>query len=166
MLLVPILGMFEVGGWKNLTHQIQTNLGRSDYTHLWSTMGHFKDNPMGVHWTGLVLGWGFVLAFGYWTTDFLVVQRVLAANSLRSARLAPIIGAAFKMVVPLIVILPGLLALALCYPSPPAARRRRGGDNGHSYNEVLPLMLVRYCGPGLIGLGVTALIALPCLEWS
>src|ERR1700744_389410 len=112
-LLVPILGMIEVGGWRNLTHRIQTNLGRSDYTHLWSTMGHFKDNPMGIHWTGLVLGWGFVLSVGYWTTDFLVVQRVLAANSLRSARLAPIIGAAFKMMVPLIVILPGLLALAL-----------------------------------------------------
>jgi solute:Na+ symporter, SSS family len=68
--LVPILGMIEVGGWKNLTHQIQTDLGRTDYTHLWSTMGHFKDNPMGVHWTGLIFGWGFVLAFGYWTTDF------------------------------------------------------------------------------------------------
>src|SRR5271167_1811740 len=93
-LLVPILGMIEVGSWRNLTRQIQTNLGRSDYTHLWSTLGHFKDNPMGVHWTGLVFGWGFVLSFGYWTTDFLVVQRVLAANSLRSARLAPIIGAA------------------------------------------------------------------------
>src|SRR5450432_156582 len=77
-LLVPILGMIEVGGWKNLTHQIQTNLGRTDYTHLWSTMGHFKQNPMGVHWTGIVFGWGFVLSFGYWTTDFLVVQRVLA----------------------------------------------------------------------------------------
>jgi len=157
-LLVPILGMIEVGGWKNLTRQIQTDLGRSDYTHLWSTMGHFKDNPMGVHWTGLVFGWGFVLAFGYWTTDFLVVQRVLAANSLRSARLAPIIGAAFKMVVPLIVILPGLLALALL-PFPLLPEGVAVATHGHSYNEVLPLMLVRYCGPGLIGLGVTALIA-------
>src|SRR5580658_2678654 len=157
-LLVPILGLIEVGGWKNLTRQIQTNLGRSDYTHLWSTLGHFKDNPMGVHWTGIVFGWGFVLSFGYWTTDFLVVQRVLAANSLRSARLAPIIGAAFKMMVPLIVILPGLLALAVLpfHLLPEGAAVASGG---HSYNEVLPLMLVRYCGPGLIGLGVTALIA-------
>src|SRR6201994_5045448 len=157
-LLVPILGMIEVGGWKNLTHQIQSNLGRSDYTHLWSTMGHFKDNPMGVHWTGLVFGWGFVLAFGYWTTDFLVVQRVLAANSLRSARLAPIIGAAFKMLVPLIVIVPGLLPPALL-PFRLLPEGVAVATNGHSYNEVLPLMLVRYCGPGLIGLGVTALIA-------
>jgi solute:Na+ symporter, SSS family len=157
-LLVPILGMIEVGGWRNLTQRIQSNLGRSDYTHLWSTMGHFKDNPMGVHWTGLVLGWGFVLSFGYWTTDFLVVQRVLAANSLRSARLAPIIGAAFKMMVPLIVILPGLLALAVL-PFHLLPEGAAVATNGHSYNEVLPLMLVRYCGPGLIGLGVTALIA-------
>ncbi len=157
-LLIPILGMIEVGGWRNLTRQIEHNLGRSDYTHLWSTLGHFKENPMGVHWTGIVLGWGMVLSFGYWTTDFLVVQRVLAANSLRSARLAPIIGAAFKMLVPLIVILPGLLALAVL-PFRLLPESVAVASNGHSYNEVLPLMLVRYCGPGLIGLGVTALIA-------
>ncbi len=157
-LLIPILGMIEVGGWRNLTHQIEHNLGRSDYTHLWSTLGHFKDNPMGVHWTGIVFGWGMVLSFGYWTTDFLVIQRVLAANSLRSARLAPIIGAAFKMLVPLIVILPGLLALAVL-PFHLLPESVAVATNGHSYNEVLPLMLVRYCGPGLIGLGVTALIA-------
>src|ERR1700685_4793431 len=157
-LLVPILGMIEVGGWRNLTLRIQTSLGRSDYTHLWSTLGHFKNNPMGVHWTGIVLGWGIVLSFGYWTTDFLVVQRVLAADSLRSARLAPIIGAAFKMLVPLIVILPGLLALAIL-PFHLVPEGMAVATGGHSYNEVLPLMLVRYCGPGLIGLGVTALIA-------
>jgi SSS family solute:Na+ symporter len=68
---------------------------------------------MGVHWTGIVFGLGFVMSFGYWTTDFLVVQRVLSANNLRAAKMAPIIGAAFKMAVPLIVILPGLLALAV-----------------------------------------------------
>jgi solute:Na+ symporter, SSS family len=157
-LLVPILGMIEVGGWSNLTHLIQNRMGRTDYTHLWSTLGHFKDNPMGVHWTGLVFGWGFVLSFGYFTTDFLVVQRVLAADSLRSARLAPIIGSMFKMMVPLIVIVPGLLALAVL-PFPLLPEGAAVATHGHSYNEVLPLMLVRYCGPGLIGLGVTALIA-------
>src|SRR6201999_4485717 len=157
-LLIPILGMIEVGGWRNLTRQIEHNLVRSNSMHLWSTLGHFKENPMGVHWTGIVLGWGMVLSFGYWTTDFLVIQRVLAANSLRSARLAPIIGAAFKMLVPLIVILPGLLALAVL-PFRLLPESVAVATNGHSYNEVLPLMLVRYCGPGLIGLGVTALIA-------
>ncbi len=68
---------------------------------------------MGIHWTGIVFGLGLVISFGYWTTDFLVVQRVLSANNLRAARMAPIIGAAFKMCVPFIVILPGLLALAV-----------------------------------------------------
>src|SRR6201996_4389235 len=157
-LLIPILGMIEVGGWANLTRLIESRLGRSDYTHLWSTLGHFRDNPMGVHWTGIIFGWGFVLSFGYWTTDFLVIQRVLAANSLRAARMAPIIGSVFKMMVPFIVILPGLLALTVLpfhlLPEGMAVAR-----HAHSYNEVLPLMLVRYCGPGLIGLGVTALIA-------
>src|SRR6201994_3090316 len=110
-LLVPILGLIEVGGWSNLRQQIATNLGRTDYVHMWSTLGHFHDNPMGVHWTGIVFGLGLVISFGYWTTDFLVVQRVLSADNIRSARLAPVIGAAFKMAVPFIVILPGLLAL-------------------------------------------------------
>ncbi len=157
-LLIPILGMIEVGGWTNLRHQILTNLGRSDYVHLWSTTGHFHDNPMGIHWTGLVFGLGLVISFGYWTTDFLVVQRVLSAHNLRAARLSPIIGAAFKMAVPFIVILPGLLALSVL-PFHLVGEAQAVATGQHSYNEVLPLMLVRYCGPGLLGLGVTALIA-------
>lgn len=157
-LLIPILGMIEVGGWSNLRHQILTNLGRSDYVHLWSTTGHFHDNPMGIHWTGLVFGLGLVISFGYWTTDFLVVQRVLSAHNLRAARLSPIIGAAFKMAVPFIVILPGLLALSVL-PFHLVGEAQAVATGQHSYNEVLPLMLVRYCGPGLLGLGVTALIA-------
>jgi SSS family solute:Na+ symporter len=112
---------------------------------------------MGVHWTGIVFGLGGVIAFGYWTTDFLVVQRAMAAQDLRSAKMAPIIASYFKMIVPLIVILPGLLALAvLPFNLVPESAMRPGL---HSYNEVLPLMLARYCGPGLLGLGVTALIA-------
>src|ERR1700722_7043165 len=157
-LLVPILGLIEVGGWTNLRQQILTNLGRSDYVHMWSTLGHFHDNPMVVHWTGIVFGLGLVISFGYWTTDFLVVQRVLSAHNLRAARMSPIIGAAFKMAVPFIVILPGLLALSvLPFHLVPQDVAVLTGQ--HSYNEVLPLMLVRYCGPGLLGLGVTALIA-------
>src|ERR1700722_596977 len=152
-LLVPILGLIEVGGWSNLRQQIATNLGRSDYVHLWSTLGHFSDNPMGVNWFGIVFGLGFVVSFGYWTTDFLVVQRILSADSIRSARMAPIIGAAFKMAVPFIVILPGLLALSVL-PFRLVAQDVAVQTGQHSYNEVLPLMLVRYCGPGLLGLGV------------
>jgi SSS family solute:Na+ symporter len=113
---------------------------------------------MGIHWIGIVLGWGLAISFGYWTTDFLVVQRVMVARSLRSAQLGTVLGAFLKMMVPLIVILPGLLGLGLLdirlLPEPEAL-----AVGGHSYNEVLPLMLARYCGPGLLGLGVTALIA-------
>ncbi len=162
--MIPILGLIEAGGWTNLKAQIAANIGRSDYTHMWSTVGHFSDNPMGVHWTGIVFGLGFVISFGYWTTDFLVVQRVLSANNLRAAKMAPVIGAAFKMAVPFIVILPGLLALAvlknpdgsMMHLVPESVAATTGQ---HSYNEVLPLMLIRYCGPGLLGLGITALVA-------
>jgi SSS family solute:Na+ symporter len=154
-----------------------------------------------VHWTGIVFGLGFVISFGYWTTDFLVVQRVLAAHNLRAARMAPIIGSFFKMAVPFIVILPGLLGLVLLQ-NPDGSRRQLVGEDVvaactasrgavddpasctaamskttlpaayqqkvlsgapdaelHSYNQALPLMMVRYLGPGLLGLGITALIA-------
>ncbi len=156
-LLIPILGLVEAGGWSNLRLQIAHNAS-AEYTHLWSTLGSFKDNPMGIHWTGIVFGLGAIISFGYWTTDFLVVQRVLSAKDLRAAKMAPIIGAAFKMLVPFIVILPGLLGLAVLSVKL-TGETTAVATGGHSYNEVLPLMLARYCGPGLLGLGITALIA-------
>src|SRR5580698_6942030 len=171
-MLVPILGLVETGGWSGfkarLAHNIATGATPGgDYTHMWRSMGHFADNPMGIHWTGIVFGLGFAISFGYWTTDFLVVQRVLAANSLRSARLAPVIGSFFKMAVPFIVILPGLLGLVVLQNADGSLMHLVGenvvaahpGAGLHSYNEVLPLMMVRYLGPGLLGLGITALIA-------
>ena len=107
---------------------------------------------MGINWAGIVFGLGAVIAMGYWTTDFLVVQRVLAAKDLRSAELAPIIGAAFKMCVPFIVILPGLLGLALLrdphtgnllrlVPADLAWSPAGQAQGLHGYDEVLPLML-------------------------
>jgi SSS family solute:Na+ symporter len=156
-LAIPILGMIEVGGWSGLKQRIFERVHSNDYVHLWSTLGSFSGNPMGVHWTGIVFGIGGAIAFGYWTTDFLVVQRAMAAKDLRSAQMAPIIASYFKMVVPLIVILPGLLGLAvLPFKLVPESALQPGQ---HSYNEVLPLMLARYCGPGMLGLGITALIA-------
>jgi SSS family solute:Na+ symporter len=156
-LIIPVLGLIEVGGWSGLQARIYERMHSNDYVHLWSTLGSFSGNPMGVHWTGVVFGLGGAIACGYWTTDFLVVQRAMAAKDLRSAQMAPIIASYFKMVVPLIVILPGLLGLAvLPYRLVPQSA---AGPGMHSYNEVLPLMLARYCGPGLLGLGVTALIA-------
>ncbi len=157
-LLIPILGMIETGGWSGMVARIQHNFPGQDFTHMWAPMGSFANNPMGIHWTGIVFGLGAVQSLGYWTTDFLVVQRVLSAKDIRSAKLAPVIGSFFKMAVPLIVILPGLLALAvLPVHLVPNAPHLAAGQ--HSYNEVLPLMLARYCGPGLLGLGITALVA-------
>src|SRR5208283_4741317 len=113
--LIPILGLIETGGWSGMVERIKANVPaihpdnpHADYTHMWSVMGNSADNAMGIHWTGIVFGLGAVLSMGYWTTDFLVVQRILAAKDIRSAEMAPIIGAGFKMFVPLIVILPGL----------------------------------------------------------
>src|SRR6202050_5050084 len=158
-LVVTILGLYETGGWSGVVHRIhERSMPGQDFTHMWSGLGSFSGNPMGIHWTGIVLGLGFVISFGYWTTDFLVVQRILAAKDLRSAKMAPIIGAGFKMLVPFIVILPGLLALAVL-PIKLTGEAQAVASGGHSYNEVLPLMLARYCGPGLLGLGITALIA-------
>ncbi|HUY94078.1 MAG TPA: sodium/solute symporter [Terracidiphilus sp.] len=201
-LLVPILGLYQAGGWTGMKHNILMNLHNDSYFHLWRDTGSFAANPMGVHWTGIVFGLGFVISFGYWTTDFLVVQRVLAARNLRAARMAPMIGSFFKMAVPFIVILPGLLGLVLLQ-NPDGSRRvlvgedvtaacdmngaeqvanpagcsaamvktnlteeqkakvMAGGPNAelHTYNQALPLMMVRYLGPGLLGLGITALIA-------
>jgi SSS family solute:Na+ symporter len=155
--LIPILGLVEAGGWDGMVARIHAAFPAGDYTHLWQSMGSFTDNPMGIHWTGIVMGLGFVISFGYWTTDFLVIQRVLTAKDLRAAKLAPIIGSFFKMAVPFIVILPGLLALAvLPFKLVPESMV---GPGQHSYNEVLPLMLARYCGPGLLGIGITALMA-------
>ncbi|HZC22573.1 MAG TPA: sodium:solute symporter family protein [Candidatus Binatia bacterium] len=175
-LLIPIMGLIEAGGWTGLKAKILQNLTEQgvanpgSYTHLWSTLGDFSNNPMGINWVGIVFGLGAVISMGYWTTDFLVVQRVLSAKDLRSAKLAPIIGAAFKMCVPFIVILPGLLGLALLrdphtgqllrlVPANLAWSDAGQAQGLHGYDEVLPLMLARYCGPGLLGLGITALVA-------
>jgi len=207
-LLVPILGLVQAGGVSGLKTKIMANLqtmsstvAPDSYFHLWRDTGSFASNPMGVHWTGIVFGLGFVISFGYWTTDFLVVQRVLAAHNLRAARMAPIIASFFKMAVPFIVILPGLLGLVLLQ-NPDGSRRQLVGEDVvaactashgqvenvqacsaamaktnlsadnqqkvlsgapdaelHTYNQALPLMMVRYMGPGLLGLGITALIA-------
>jgi solute:Na+ symporter, SSS family len=174
-LLIPILGLIEAGGWSGLQAKIAARLAEQGvanpgaYTHLWSTLGNFSNNPMGIDWIGIVFGLGAVISMGYWTTDFLVVQRVMAAKDLRSAKMAPVIGAAFKMMVPFIVILPGLLGLGLLtdpqghllqlVPNNEAWSAEGLALGKHGFDEVLPLMLARYCGPGLLGLGVTALIA-------
>src|SRR6201987_4059877 len=156
-LLIPILGMIETGGWSGMVARIHQNFPGQDFTHLWGPRNSAANNPMGVQWVAIVFGLGASVSMGYWTTDFLVVQRVLSAKDVRSAKMAPIIGSFFKMAVPLIVILPGLLGRAvLPFHLVPANQVQPGQ---FKYDDVLPLMLARYCGPGLMGLGITALVA-------
>jgi len=156
-LLIPILGLVESGGWAGMVARIHQNFPGQNFTHMWGPMGSPANNPMGISWIGIVFGLGAVQSMGYWTTDFLVVQRVLSAKDIRSAKMAPIIGSFFKMAVPLIVILPGLLGRAVLPMHLVPGSQMQVGQ--HSFDEVLPLMLVRYCGPGLLGLGITALVA-------
>ncbi len=156
-LLIPILGLIETGGWNGMVQRISQNFPGQDFTHMWSPMSSPAGNPMGVHWIAIVFGLGAVQSMGYWTTDFLVVQRVLSAKDIRSAKMAPIIGSFFKMAVPLIVILPGLLGRAVLPFHLVPGNQAVAGQ--FKYDDVLPLMLARYCGPGLLGLGITALVA-------
>jgi solute:Na+ symporter, SSS family len=170
ILLVPILGLIDVGGWTNLTtavqknmHAIHPDIQNQCFTCLWRNMGSF-DNPMGADWIALVFGFG-VSGFSYWCTDFLQVQRVIVAKDLRSAQNGTLIGAVVKMCIPFIVILPGLLGMAvLCNAdhSPMVLvpeNDARANITLHTYNDVLPLLMGKYLGPGLLGLGVTAMIA-------
>jgi SSS family solute:Na+ symporter len=164
-LLVPILGLIECGGWNGMLERINAANPHTNYTSLWANMGSANDNPMGMHWCGMVFGLGLAVSFGYWCTDFLQVQRVMTAKSLRAAQNGTIIGAVFKMMVPLIVTLPGLLGLALLYQADTGQGVKLLPESeailtgGRSYNDVLPLMMARYLSPGLLGLGVSAMIA-------
>ncbi len=153
LFLVAALGLAEVGGLNRLMAEVPHAFGT-----LWSTSGNPADNGMMVSWGGIVLGLGFVLSFGYWTTDFLVVQRAFSAKDLRSARMTPITASFFKMGIPFLVIVPGLVALVLSQN--PSSGFALLHDGGHiNYDSALPLLIARYYPNGLIGLGVTALLA-------
>jgi solute:Na+ symporter, SSS family len=153
LFLVSILGIIEIGGIDEIFRRVP-----EAYSALWSTSGNPADNGMLISWAGIALGLGFVLSFGYWTTDFLVVQRAFSAKDLRSARLTPITASFFKMAVPFIVILTGLIALVLA--KDPNSGFQLLQDGGQiNYDSALPLLIVRYYPTGLIGLGVTALLA-------
>lgn len=153
LFLVSILGIIEIGS----IDQILVRLPESMNT-LWSTSGDPTKNGMLIHWAGIVLGLGFVLSFGYWTTDFLVVQRAFSAKDLRSARMTPILASFFKMALPFIVILAGLIAIALS--NDPESGFQLLEDGGQvNYDSALPLLIARYYPTGLVGLGVTALLA-------
>ncbi len=153
LFLVSIMGILEIGS----VDQILKRLPESMNT-LWSTSGNPMQNGMLIHWGGIVLGLGFVLSFGYWTTDFLVVQRAFSAKDLRSARMTPILASFFKMALPFIVILAGLIAIALS--NDPNSGFKLLQDGGQvNYDSALPMLIKRYYPSGLVGLGVTALLA-------
>jgi len=153
LFLVSILGIIEIGS----IDQILSRLPESMNT-LWSTSGDPMQNGMLIHWAGIVLGLGFVLSFGYWTTDFLVVQRAFSAKDLRAARITPLLASFFKMALPFIVILAGLIAIALS--NDPNSGFKLLEDGGQiNYDSALPLLIKRYYPTGLVGLGVTALLA-------
>jgi SSS family solute:Na+ symporter len=159
------LGLKDVGGWHGLTaglREVAVSRGFAPdaWTSTWSVMSSPSSNPMGVEWISIAMGLGFVLSFGYWCTDFLVVQRALAADSMESARRTPLIAAVPKMLFPFLVILPGMIAIAstlhggasgLALPHKP--------DGALNYDMVIPLMLGHYFPNGMLGLGLTALMA-------
>ena len=165
--LVPLvfLALEDVGGWAGLTERLAataTSRGFAPgaYTESGSHLGRSADNLMGVEGLGLAMGLGFVLSFGYWTTDFRVVQHAMAADSMAAARRAPLIAAFPKALFPILVVLPGMVALALT---------TGGGESGftlpakpdgtYNYDLTIPLMLAYYFPPGMLGLGLTALMA-------
>jgi len=153
LLLVVILGVVEIGSFEEIYARIPSGM-----EHIWATSGEASNNGMLVTWGGIVLGLGFVLSFGYWTTDFLVVQRAFSASDLRAARLTPIVASFFKMALPFIVIIGGLIAYILAQDPGSGFSLLQDAD-GVNYDSALPLLIMRYYPNGLIGLGVTALLA-------
>ncbi len=158
-----ILALIHIGGWEGLKTQLDVVATSNGFqpgawTHTWKFMGHANTNPMGVEWFGLIMGLGFVLSFGYWGTNFLVVQRAMAAGDMNAARKTPLIGAIPKMFIPFLVILPGMIAIAMTMdPSIDFALPAKGAS--YNYDTVIPMMLKAYYPIGLLGLGITALFA-------
>jgi SSS family solute:Na+ symporter len=148
-----IIGLNDLGGWSGMMAKMQP-----EFTHSWKYMGTTA-NPMGVEWFGMVFGLGFVLSFGYWCTDFLVVQRAMAAKTMGDARRTPIIGAIPKMLFPIIVIVPGMIALALAAKAGSNYSIPLGVTGETDFNLVIPSLIAHYLPTGMLGLALTALMA-------
>ncbi len=158
------LGLENVGGWAGLVAKLEPVATAGGYapgafSHSWASMGSPAANPMGVEWFGMVMGLGFVLSFGYWCTDFLVVQRAMAANSMAAARRTPLIAAVPKMLFPFLIIVPGMIAIALTHAGGSGFSLPKMADGSWDYTMVIPQMLAHYFPPGVLGLGLTALMA-------
>ncbi len=149
---LSIVVIARAGGWSGIQHRLPPPM-----THAWKYMGSAGQNPMGIETFGMVAGLGFVLSFGYWCTDFLVIQRALAASSMSGAQRTPLIAAFPKMLMPFIVILPGIAALALTkagggYTLPP-----KGAS--YDYDQTLTTLMAQFYPNGMLGVGLTALMA-------
>jgi solute:Na+ symporter, SSS family len=151
---LSILAVMKAGGWAGLQSRLTPEL-----THMWRYVGHASENPMGVEAFGLVAGLGFVLSFGYWCTDFLVVQRAMAADSMSAARRTPLVAAFPKMIMPFIVILPGLAALALGQMNSGYSFPLKEGGGGPDYDLALTTLMAKFYPSGMLGVGLTALMA-------
>jgi SSS family solute:Na+ symporter len=159
------LGLKDAGGWSGLESRLgvvatQHGFAPGAWSHSWKYMNEPSANPMGVEWFGMAMGLGFVLSFGYWCTDFLVVQRAMAADSMSAARRTPLIAAIPKMFFPALVILPGMIAIALTYQSGGSGfALPKKPDGAFNYDMAIPMMLAHYFPSGILGIGLTALMA-------
>jgi len=157
------LGLKDVGGWDGLMAKLDLYSNAQGmpgaWSHSWAHMGNATNNPMGIEWFGLAMGLGFVLSFGYWCTDFLVIQRAMAAKNMNSARRTPIIAAIPKMLFPALVILPGMIAIALIQKGGNSINLPITPSGETDFNMVVPALLAKYFPTGMLGLGLTALMA-------
>jgi SSS family solute:Na+ symporter len=164
--LLPLvfLSLHQVGGWEGLKMQLAPvatahGFAPDAYTSMWKYTGTATGNPLGVEWYGILLGLGFVLSFGYWCTNFLIVQRAMAAESSTAARNTPLIGALPKMFIPFLIIVPGMVALALMN-NPAAHFSIPTNEAGQPIYDYTIIALLKYYLPsGALGLGITALLA-------
>jgi SSS family solute:Na+ symporter len=151
--LIPltVLGLKRAGGWDGLTDTLTATRG-DDFVTAWGGTGIGSDNPLGANWLTIVLGLGFVLSFGYWTTNFAEVQRALSARNLSAAQRTPLIAAYPKIFIVFLVMIPGLVAAALV-PNIGTA------DSDLQYNDAIPYLMEQLLPNGVLGIAVTGLLA-------
>lgn len=165
LLPIAFLSLKDIGGWGGLKEKLEpiaaaNSFAPDAYTTTWKYAGDAASNPLGVEWFGILFGLGFVLSFGYWCTNFLIVQRAFAAESKSAARKVPLIGAIPKMFIPFLIIVPGIISLALFNGH--SADFRAGFpmmDAKPNYDYTIIMLLKHYLPAGVLGLGITALLA-------
>ncbi|MFC9650037.1 MULTISPECIES: sodium:solute symporter family protein [unclassified Streptomyces] len=151
--LIPltIVGLKRVGGWDGLTDSLTSSHGGA-FLSAWEGTGVGSPNPLGANWLTIVLGLGFVMSFGYWTTNFAEVQRALSAKNLSAAKRTPLIAAFPKILIPMVVIIPGLIALIM---EPTLGK----AGSGLQYNDAIPVLMRDLLPNGVLGIAVTGLLA-------